>query len=133
MESEFPDIIKGAMETLMIQFGKPVHKILTQFLPLDTDSLFGQSVWYFYLPLGSIRTMFLMIYQNSSSGRCLLSSLGIKEFKAPGFLEPAAASVSKRAFCLLSALDTEIFVALKYSMVLLCFILDKVYRGGGDP
>ena len=73
-------------------------KIQTQFLPLNTDSLFRQSVWSLYLPLGSIRTLFLIIYQNSSGGRGLLSSLGIKESKAPGFLEPAAASVSKECF-----------------------------------
>ena len=73
-------------------------KIQTQFLPLNTDSLFRQSVWSLYLPLGSIRTLFLIMHQNSSGGRGLLSSLGIKESKAPGFLEPAAASVSKERF-----------------------------------
>ncbi len=73
-------------------------RILTQFLPLNTDSHFRQSVWSLYLPLGSIRTMFLIMYQNFSGGRGFLSSLGIKESKAPGFLEPAAASVSKECF-----------------------------------
>ena len=37
-----------------------------------------------YLALSSIRTMFLYKYQNSSRGRGLLSSLGVKESEAPG-------------------------------------------------
>jgi len=57
--------------------------------------------------------MILIIYQNSSGGRGLLSSRGIKESQAPGLLEPAAASVSKRAFCLISVLGTENFVVFK--------------------
>ena len=73
-------------------------KIQTQFLPLNTDSLFRQSVWSIYLPLGSIRTLFLIIYQKSSGGRGLLSSLGIKESKAPGFRVTVVASVSREYF-----------------------------------
>ena len=46
--------------------------------------------------MGSIRTMFLIMYQNSFGGRGLLSSLGIKESKAPGFREPVEASVSTK-------------------------------------
>ena len=58
-------------------------KILTHFLPLNTDSLSRQSVWSLYLTLGSIKTLFLILHQNSSGGRGLLSSLGVKESGAP--------------------------------------------------
>ena len=45
--------------------------------------------------LGSIRTMFLIYLSKFFRGKRFASSLGIKESKALGFLEPAAASVSK--------------------------------------
>ena len=48
-----------------------------------------------FSPLGCSKTLFLIMYQNSSGGRGLLSSLGIKKSKALCFLEPAAASISK--------------------------------------
>ena len=54
-------------------------------------------------PLGSMRTMFFIEYQNSFWGKRLASSLGIKESKALGLLEPAKA-ILQRAFCLLSTL-----------------------------
>ena len=107
------DTLRGTLATFLNQLVNVSVIFQKTVSASNTDSLFRQSVWSLYLPLGSIRTLFLIIYQNSSRGRGLLSSLGIKETKAPGFLEPAAASVSKRVFRLRSALGIENFVAFK--------------------
>ena len=87
------DMIRGPLASFFNQLVK-VSITIQRTVPASKHR---QSVWSLYLRT-SIRTLLLMIYQNSSGGRGLLSSLGIKESKAPGFLEPAAASVSKECF-----------------------------------
>ena len=55
-----------------------------------------ESVWSLYLLLGSMGPILTM--SKFFWGRGLLSSLGIKESKAPGFMKPAAPCISKEHF-----------------------------------
>ena len=55
----------------------------------------------------------------------MISSLGIKESKVPGFWEPVVGQ-SSRSVCLLSAQGTESFVAIKYSKISFVFIPDII-------
>ena len=64
------------------------------------------------------------MHQNSSGGRGLLLSLGIKESKAPGFWS-LLQHQSLKSFLPAFTLGTESFVEFKESMVLLCFIFDN--------
>ena len=58
-------------------------------------------------------------------GRGLLSSLGIKESKAPGFWRACWCISLQRAVCLLSACGTEALWHSSYLWFLLCFIFDN--------
>ena len=75
---------KGASGDLFEPGGECVHNNPDTVPASQHRQSFRQSVWSLYLPLGSIGTLFLIMHQNSSGGRGLLSSLGIKESKAPG-------------------------------------------------
>ena len=78
---------------ILMQYPAIIHK------HVFTDSLYLVPLF----PLGSIRTMFFDRISKFLLGEEASSSLGIKESKAPGLLEPAEA-ILQRAFCLLSAL-----------------------------
>ena len=107
------DMIRWPLVTFLNQLVNVSITIERTVPASNTDSLFRQSVWSLYLPLGSIRTMFFYNASKFFWGRGLLSSLGTKESKVSGFQEPAEASVSKKAFRMLSACGTESFVAFK--------------------
>ena len=79
------NMIKGLWGPFFEPVGEHVHNNPDTVPASQHRQSFRQSVWSLYLPLGSIGTLFLVMYQNSSEGRSLLSSLGIKESKASGF------------------------------------------------
>ena len=75
---------EGALQPCLIQFGIMSVKILTQFLPLNTNKSFQTVCFGPFISLGSIRTMFLIYISKFLQGKRFAPSLGIKESKAPG-------------------------------------------------
>ena len=90
---------------------------------LSHRQLDWQSVWSLYLLLGSKGP--ILTKSKFFRGRGLLSSLRIKESKAPG-LRAYCSIRLQRAFHLLSNQGRESFVVIKHSKFTSVFILDNL-------
>ena len=87
--------IEGCHWILNDHSGLRVQTIQRTVMPLS-QTVCLESVWSLYLLLGSMGPILTM--SKFFWGRGLLSSLGIKESKAPGFMKPAAPCISKEHF-----------------------------------
>ena len=98
----------------MIQSGVHVRAIQRTVLASNTDSLFRQSVWSLYLPLGSMGPYFDFVKILLGEEVCS-QALGSRSLKLQASREPVEAPASKERFACFPLVAQKAFLALKYS------------------
>ena len=112
------------MIILMIHSGVSVRTIQRTVLASNTDSVFRQSVWYLYLPMGSMGPYFDFV--NILLGEEVCSqALGLMSLKLQASSEPVDARASREHFACFPLVVQKAVWHSSTLKFLLCFIFDN--------